>query len=417
MGEKVRNPGAGAFTGYERFVVGLLAFLQFTVVLDFGIVAALGPLLMPALGIGAAQFGVLVSAYALSAGVSAFLTAGFADRFDRKRLLLVFYGGFLFGMLCCGLAPTFPLLLAARVVTGLFAGVVASTVNAVAADVFAYEVRGRVMGFIQAAFAGSQVLGIPIGIFLGNQFGWHGPFRAIAVAGLLAAVAMAVWLGPVAGHLRGRAEVNPLRHLLRVAATPRYLAGFAATMLTATGGYMLAPFAPVFMVHNLGVGREALPLVFMAGGAAGLLAGPLLGRLADSVGKFRVLSVANALQLAFLVWFTHLGPTPFMVVAAAQCALSVLISVRMSSTMAIVSGVPAAADRGAYMAVSAALQQFSGGVAAWVAGMVVVVSASGRIENYPAFGWIVFATTAVAWLQMRRVARLVAGDGGSIPTV
>src|SRR6186713_3190687 len=92
------------FTRYEKLVVAMLAFLQFTIVLDFMIMGPLGALLLPALQITTQQFGLVVSAYAFSAGAAGLLAAGFADRFDRKRLLLFFYSGFLLGTLWCGLA-------------------------------------------------------------------------------------------------------------------------------------------------------------------------------------------------------------------------------------------------------------------------------------------------------------------------
>ena len=160
---------AAAFSPYQKFVVGLLAFLQFAVILDFMLMAPLGALIMPALAITPKQFGLVVSAYAFSAGVSGFVTAGFADRFDRKKLLLFFYAGFLLGTLWCGLAPTFELLLAARVFTGVFGGVIGSIVLAIATDLFEVSQRGRVMGLIQTAFAASQVLGLPMRLFLSNH--------------------------------------------------------------------------------------------------------------------------------------------------------------------------------------------------------------------------------------------------------
>src|SRR3954462_6044567 len=85
------------FTPYQKFVVSVLAFLQFTIILDFMILSPLGAVLMPALKITPAQFGSVVSAYAFSAGTSGLFAAGFADRFDRKKLLLFFYSGFLVG--------------------------------------------------------------------------------------------------------------------------------------------------------------------------------------------------------------------------------------------------------------------------------------------------------------------------------
>src|SRR4051812_7616623 len=111
------------FSSYQKFVISMLVFLQFTVILDFMIISPLGAILMPALQISPQQFGVIVSVYAFSAGVSGLLAAGLADRFDRKKFLLFFYAGFVLGTLCCGLANDYHFLLAARMVTGIFGGV------------------------------------------------------------------------------------------------------------------------------------------------------------------------------------------------------------------------------------------------------------------------------------------------------
>src|SRR2546421_7718379 len=103
-------PAAPAFTRYQAFVVAVLAFLQFTIVLDFMILSPLGALLMRDLHVPAARFGLVMSIYAFSAGFSGLLAAGFADRFDRKRLLLFFYIGFVAGTPPCGVAPPHPFL-------------------------------------------------------------------------------------------------------------------------------------------------------------------------------------------------------------------------------------------------------------------------------------------------------------------
>ena len=164
------------FTGYQKFAIFILALTMFTVVLDFMVMSPLGDILMKSLNLKPAHFGFAVSAYAFSAGISGLLTAGFADRFDRKKLLLFFYTGFIAGTAWCGVANSFESLLLARVVTGLFGGVIGSIILAIATDLFPPQMRGRVMGFIQTAFAASQVLGIPIGIYLSNQWNWHVPF-------------------------------------------------------------------------------------------------------------------------------------------------------------------------------------------------------------------------------------------------
>src|SRR3984957_10830314 len=192
----------GSFSPYQKFVTAILAFLQFTVVLDFMILSPLGAQLMPALQISPVQFGLLVSTYAFSAGVSGFLAAGFADRFDRKKLLLIFYAGFLSGTLLCGLAYSYHTLLLGRLITGVFAGVVGSVSFAIVTDVFPLQMRGRVMGVIQTAFAASSVLGIPIGLLLATRWRWNAPFLLIVAVGAMVGWLIQARLRAVDDHLK-----------------------------------------------------------------------------------------------------------------------------------------------------------------------------------------------------------------------
>ena len=154
------------FSGKQKMVVLILAVTQFTVLLGFMIMSPMGELLMRSIQLSPAQFGTVVSAYAFSAGVLGLLTAGFADRFDRKKLLLFFYVGFIIGTFLCGFANTYTSLIIARVVTGLFGGVIGSISLAIVTDLFSLYQRGRVMGLIQMGIGASQVLGIPVGLYL-----------------------------------------------------------------------------------------------------------------------------------------------------------------------------------------------------------------------------------------------------------
>ena len=88
---KEQKPKATPFTNYQKFAVFILAITQFTVILDFMVMSPLGDILMKSLNLKPTHFGLVVSAYAFSAGISGLLTAGFADKFDRKKLLLFFY--------------------------------------------------------------------------------------------------------------------------------------------------------------------------------------------------------------------------------------------------------------------------------------------------------------------------------------
>src|ERR1700710_1478191 len=209
--QKEQTPG---FSRYQSVLIALLALVQFTIILDFMIMSPLGAIIMPALDISAAQFGVAVSAYAFSAGVAGILAAGFADRFDRKRLLLFFFFGFTIGTAMCAVAPNYHLLLLGRIVTGLFGGVIGSVVLAIVTDLFALNLRGRVMGFVQTAFAASQVMGIPVGLFLSNHWNWHVAFGALVVLAIVTIAAIALMMRPVNAHLLLKQDRNAFRHLI-----------------------------------------------------------------------------------------------------------------------------------------------------------------------------------------------------------
>ncbi|HYP32182.1 MAG TPA: MFS transporter [Burkholderiaceae bacterium] len=397
-------PAAG-FSPYQKFVVGLLALLQFAVILDFMLMAPLGALIMPALAITPKQFGLVVSAYAFSAGVSGFVTAGFADRFDRKKLLLFFYAGFLLGTLWCGLAPTFELLLAARVFTGLFGGVIGSIVLAIATDLFDISLRGRVMGLIQTAFAASQVLGLPMGLFLSNRWNWHAPFIALAALGLAGLGVIATKLKPVDAHLGKPQEHSPFMHLWHTLTEPRHLMAFLTVTLLATGGFMLMPFSSAFLVHNLGIALEHLPTIYFFTGICTIVFGPLIGKAADKVGKMKVFLFGSALSIATVVLYTHLGITPLWAVVAVNVVMFVGIFSRMIPFQAMVTQVPEPTRRGAFNAISASIQQVSGGVASVVAGHIVTSGADGRIEHFPEVGYVVVGTTLTAIWLVSRISR------------
>src|SRR5580704_3319061 len=275
------------FSRYQKFVVGILAFLQFTIILDFMIISPLGAIVMPALRISPRQFGWAVSSYAFSDAISGISAAGFADRFDRKRLLLFFYGGFILGTALCALAPSYHFLLLARIVTGLFGGVIGSVVLAIATDLFPLEMRGRVMGFIQTAFSAAQVLGLPAGIYFANRWNWHIPFVAIIAVALPVSLVIMLYMKPVNAHLNLKQESSPWRHLASTLFEPKYTLAFVVTTLLATGGYMLMPFGSAYIVNNVGLSLDSLPTIYLITGLCTVFTGPLVGKASDRFGKFQ----------------------------------------------------------------------------------------------------------------------------------
>jgi predicted MFS family arabinose efflux permease len=389
-----------SFSGYEVFVIAILAFLQFTVILDFMVMSPLGAIIRPQLNITPAQFGMAVSAYAFSAGISGLVAAGFADKFDRKKLLIFFYTGFLIGTALCAMATDYHFLLGARIVTGLFGGVIGSVSMAIVTDLFRMEVRGRVMGFIQMAFAASQVLGLPIGLYLANKFAWHAPFWMIVIAGVIPGIIIALKMKPVTAHLALQHDRNPFEHMGKTVSNSNYLLAFLTTTLLATGGFMLMPFGSDFSIRNLGIKQDDLPVLYGISGVFSFVFGPLTGYLGDKLGKYKVFVGGSILTMIMVAIYTNLGVTPLAVVILINVLMFAGILARMATSTALVSAIPQPQDRGAFMSVNSSVQQFAGGLAAFLAGQVIAEGADKKLHHYSTLGIIVMASMLVVIVMM-----------------
>ncbi|WP_418123441.1 MFS transporter [Chryseobacterium sp. PTM-20240506] len=395
------------FTGYQKFVIFILAITQFTVILDFMVMSPLGDMLMKSLSLKPSAFGFAVSAYAFSAGVSGLLTAGFADRFDRKKLLLFFYIGFIIGTIFCGMAQSYAALVAARIITGLFGGVIGSISMAIITDLFVLQQRGRVMGFIQMGFGGSQVLGVPIGLYLANKWGWEAPFWMVAALSVVIAVLIFLKLQPVNKHLSVQRDKSAFQHLWHTIAKSNYRVGFAATALLSIGGFMMMPFGSAFAVNNLGLTNEQLPMLFMVSGVSSLVIMPLIGKLSDKVDKFKIFAIASVWMMGMCVLYTNLSVTPLWLVMIFNILMMIGIMSRMIPSSALTSAIPDLQDRGAFMSINSSLQQIAGGISAAVAGVIVTQESKGApLEHYNIVGYVIVAISILGIFLMWRVDNL-----------
>ncbi|MBS1637456.1 MAG: MFS transporter [Bacteroidetes bacterium] len=401
------TPAPTGFTKYQAFIIAILAILQFTVILDFMILSPLGDTLQKTLHIEASAYTMVVSAYAISAGISGLLAAGFADKFDRKKLLLFFYAGFILGTVMCGLAESYGALLIARIVTGLFGGVLSSTSYAIITDLFKMDQRGRVMGFVQMAFAASQILGIPLGLLLSELFSWHAPFFLIVGFSAAVWVIVLLYMKPVTDHLKIKNDHNPIQHLIKTLGRRDYQIGFLATTLLATGGFMLMPFGAAFAINNLHVSNKQLTLMYTITGIVSIIFGPLIGKLSDKVGKYKLFIAGSMYTMVMVGIYTNLSATPLAVIIGLNSLLFIGVSSRMIASQALMTAVPDMKDRGAFMSINASVQQFSGGLAAMLAGAIVIQQKSGFIENYYVLGSVVIGAMGVSIGFMYFINQLV----------
>ncbi|MDZ7876125.1 MAG: MFS transporter [Saprospiraceae bacterium] len=399
------------FTKYDTFIIAILSILQFTIILDFMVLNPLGAQLLTELSIKPAQFGLVVSAYAFSAGASGLLAAGFADKFDRKKLLLFFYAGFILGTAFCAMATSYESLLFARIFTGIFGGVIGSIVFAIITDLFRMEVRGRVMGFVQTAFAASQVLGIPIGLILANKYNWHAPFWLIVGFSLLVYAAIFVYLKPIDAHLKIKSERNAFEHLWKIVTSRPYQRAFLTAILLSTGGYMLMPLGSAFSINNLKIQMQDLPLIYGVTGIVSIIFGPIIGKLSDKIGKYQVFVGGSIMSMVTIAIFTQLGETPLWLAIIINALIFIAVSSRMISSSALFTAVPKPQDRGAFMSINASVQQISGGFASALAGMIVVQTPSGFLDNYDILGYVVIASMIITISLMYFLNRQIQNTG------
>jgi predicted MFS family arabinose efflux permease len=396
------------FTFNQKIIIAILALLQFTVILDFMVISPLGDILMKTLDMTTSNFGFAVSAYAFSAGISGLLAAGFADKFDRKKLLIFFYTGFIIGTVFCALSSSYMMLLMARIVTGLFGGVIGSVSLAIVTDLFVIHQRGRVMGFIQMAFATSQILGIPVGLYFANNWGWHSAFIMIAVLGVLILIAIITQMQPIVKHLEVQSDKSPFLHLWHTLSNKQYQIGFASIAFLSVGGFMLQPFGSAFLVNNIKISQLELPMVFFFTGLSVLFIMPLVGKLSDKISKFKLFAAGSILSIIMILIYTNLNPIPLWEIVVINMILFMGIMSRMIPATTLNTAIPGLEDRGAYMSISSSLQQIAGGIAAVCAGYIVhQKTKTAPLENYDILGYVIAIITLCSIFFIWRVNQLV----------
>ncbi|MBC3874036.1 MFS transporter [Undibacterium flavidum] len=393
-----------SFSTYQKIIMLSLAFIQFAIILDFMIIAPIGDILMKTLSISTEQFGLVVSSYAFSAAISGIAVAGFVDKYDRKRVLLVFFTGFIIGTLLCGLSTTYVEILASRIITGIFAGVTSSAIFTIIADLFAPQLRGRAMSGVQMGFAVSQILGVPLGIFISNKFGWNSSFIFIVVLSVLMLIGIVFLFEPINAHLQKQSDKNPFLHLWHTVNKKQYQTGFLAIMFLAVGGFILMPFSTVFLVNNVHISYDNLPIVFLCTGLSSLVVMPIVGKLSDKFDRYRLFVFGSCAAAIMVTIYTHLSVSPLWLVIAINMLLFAAIMSRMSPVMALNTMVPKQEDRGAYMSISSSLQQIAGGAGSIIAGMIVFQpTTSSPLQHFDILGYVVIGIFAMCIYLVHRM--------------
>ncbi|HEY0017901.1 MAG TPA: MFS transporter [Longimicrobium sp.] len=407
---------SNVFNRREWLLLLVLTAVQFCHILDFVLMMPLAPLLMRSLHISAREFGLLVSAYTFAAAASGLVAAAFMDRYDRKRMLLFLLAGFGVGTLLCGLVDEFWMLMAARVVAGSFGGVLAGVVFAVVGDQIRPERRGTAMGVVMGGFSAASVLGLPFGLALAERGAWETPFLFLAAVTAVVFVITAVALPSMRGHLTGRRsdDPSPFAQLWQVAREPRHVRAYLLTTAIMFSAFTVVPFLSAYLVENVGMPETQLDLMYLAGGLATIVTGPMLwGPLADRFGHKRVFVLTAALSTLPIIAVTHLPRVSLPVILVVTTLMMVMASGRMISVTALITGVVEPRRRGSFMSLNSSIQQGAAGAAAFVAGMLIGGGEGEALTGYPRVGYVAVAATLVTLLLVRGLRQARVPDAHS----
>ena len=378
-------------TKKERIILFLLAGLHFTHILDFIIMMPLSNYLMPYFKISAMQFSILVASYSISAFFSGLLIAIFIDRFDRKKALVLAYIGFLIGTIACGLAPTYGLLLAARILAGVFGGIIGAQVLSIVADLFSYERRGRAMAAVMSAFAIASILGVPLSLYFTNifNFNWHVPFLIIGGVGIVLLPFVIRYVPEMTDHIQSKESIShPLQSLAIVIKNPDQRSALLFAGLLMMGHFLIIPFINPFIEFNKGFSKDMIPMIYLVGGLASLIAAFYLGRIADKIGKLPVFLFSVFFSIFMVILITRMPDVHYAVLLGFFAVWFMLATGRAVTSQAMISEVVKPEQRGSFMSVNGSVQQLGSGIASLSAGAIVVTEPSGKILNYNWLGYL-----------------------------
>jgi predicted MFS family arabinose efflux permease len=392
----------------ERLLLLILTAIQFCVTLDFVIILPLGPQFVDVMHITLAQSSLIVSSYAIAAGITGIAAGFFIDLVDRKTALLWFFFGFAIGTLLCALAPTYPLLVAARAVAGASGGVTGALVLSIVGDVVPEGRRGKAMGMVWSSFSMATIAGVPLGLWLASTYTWHVPFYAIGGICVPIFLLIFLYVPHLREHLHHAKDHHPAARMWAVMIEVNHQMAFVFMAVLTCASFIVVTEMPHYLERNVGVTKMQLPLVYFLGGLCTVFSMNWIGRWSDRAGKRRVFTIMSISAVFPILLLTNLPRVPLWATLTTCTLMMIGMTGRFVPAMALMTGVVESRFRGGFMSVNSSMQQFSGGIAAWLSGLIVEQSESGEIRHYPIAG-LVSVTCVLTCIWLVRFLKPAAG--------
>lgn len=411
----------------EKRLLFILATVQFCHIIDFMIIMPLGKTIMAEFAITPGQFAWVVSAYALAAFLGNLVSTVVIDRFDRRTALLFLFTGFTVGTLACAFAPTYLFLLAVRFITGLFGGTLGALVLAIVGDVIPLERRASAMGWVMTAFSAASVVGVPAGIWIAAEYGWHTPFLVTAAVAALFVTVAFFFVPSMTGHLVERTIVpgsdmddvgrdpeaqllQPTAPLTRVIApfraifsNPNQRAALLFTLTLMLGHFTVIPFIAPYMQINVGFADKQVSLIYLIGGLLTVVLLPLFGKLADRYGRMQVFTIASVLALFSIYALTTLDTNSIPVALLVTSSFFVVASGRNVPATTMITSVVRPENRGGFMSIRQSVNEAALFFSTIIAGFIITEGPDGKLEHYEWLGYFTILMSLVAVYTASRI--------------
>jgi MFS transporter, DHA1 family, inner membrane transport protein len=281
----------------NRRAVQSLMLASFAIGTGEFVIVGLVPSLAADLRVSVPTTGLLISGYALSVAFGSPFVATLLSSAPRRRALLILMLLFIVGDVACAIAPGFGLIMSARVLTALAHGAFFGIASVVVADLAAPEKRAQSVALLFTGLTVANVVGVPLGTWVGQEAGWRVTFALVAIIAAAALAAMVAWMPRQLGN--GSAGVR--RELAALQNLGIWMAMLVSTLSSAALFTVLTFLTPLLEHETRLTPHAAAVTLFLFG--AGLTAGGLVGgRLADrnALNAIVMLLVAEAAALIFL---------------------------------------------------------------------------------------------------------------------
>jgi predicted MFS family arabinose efflux permease len=378
-------------------MVGSISFISSVV---FSLVGSLAPAFQQDLGIPAQKIGTIMGVYMLSSATSGFLGTLYLDRFDRRKALAVGLTGVVIGLLLTGSARTYSTLIAARILSGVFAGPSNSLAIATLVDNIPHERRGRALGVISGFQALAQIIGIPAGLEITELFGtWRAPFLGIAALSALVAVMVITNLKPQRAHLENGTDFavrQRLRLLGRLLTRPMCLLTYGLQMTGVVPLVAITTIMAVFLVVDLSL------LYFVGGGVNIISALFVVGPTIDRVGA-GVVSLASTILMTVAILMGYMGLNPGLPLVAVFALFFITSSARLIVTQTTSMRIPKPDERAGFQSLSSSIQALVMGLSALSTSFVLGSTPDGKLTGIFPFA---VGVIAVGWIYPFLVYRL-----------